>query len=197
MDAAVVAHDRWNLTLMAINLGTVWATEVSQHISQAAIITFFSIATEDYILEDSGQWAFTQVILEWCLAACDKLQGVCPWSTMACDLYEHVRTFANSIINNSNPRVANAIARSGLINDQDYSFNNWVLTTDQIRQEQNPQYMFTATSAAAASEHVTVLSHTAHNRLENPGPPEDATDRPSISEPSSDGYHAIFRGVPP
>lgn len=152
-------HDRWNLALQAIDTGLDSATNTAQHISEEALLAFYNslyVTDSDSIVHGRQ---LTRTIMEWCFKAGDLLQGACTYSYAACELYEDIRTFVSSIIANNNLITANAIAITGLINDHNhnYSFSGWILRAQLIRVDINRQYMFTLTSAAAASQRYTYL----------------------------------------
>ena len=173
-------HDRWNQALQAIDTGLESARKTAQHISEEKVLNFHralyiiepdsipgqtdvalapATVSEFYPLRIGGTMSFalTKTIIEWCFKAGDILQGACPYSCAACELYEHIRTFVTSIITNNNLLAATAIARTGFISDHDYSFSGWVHRAQQIRLDINRQYMFTLTAAAEASQRYTYL----------------------------------------
>ena len=128
-------HDRWNHALQAIDSGLDSARKTVQHISEEALLAFYNFTESDsnpvrvgYTI-DHGP--LTKTIIEWCFKAGDILQGACPYSYAACQLYEDIRTFVTSIITNNNLLTATVIARTGLINDHNYSFSGWILRAQQ------------------------------------------------------------------
>ena len=154
-------HDRCNHALQAIDTGLDSARKTVQHISEEALLAFYNFTESDSNPVRAGytidHGPLTKTIIEWCFKAGDILQGDCPYSCAACELYEHIRTFVTSIITNNNLLAATAIARTGFISDHDYSFSGWVHRAQQIRLDINRQYMFTLTAAAEASQRYTYL----------------------------------------
>ena len=93
-----------------------------------------------------------QAVIHWCIRLRVTLQDISPFSTRAIALDENIRLFVWQVVSSLDPAEVLAVTRVGFVLGHEWSFLNWSIAANLIRQDLDNQLQRASNSMLEAAQ---------------------------------------------